>query len=127
MLTASARFMAACAAVASIALVTAPVVSASTPDTVVCNGSRKISDAIGIVAYPHTGVREQTLVEARLALLDGSRPIGTMYVDDLGMRYLQTSQHVTIPGIPAPNVQGIRPIPLAFTFGGRLHLRACRS
>jgi hypothetical protein len=109
-------------------LLGAPLASASTPVAPVCTGSKSIGDTVGILLDPHTGAREQTLVEARLALLDGTRPIGTVYVDSFGMRYLEKSENDAIPGLsPAAGDQRIRPLPADFTFTGGLRLRACRA
>jgi hypothetical protein len=99
-----------------------------------CPGSRQILDTVGIAVDSRTGHREQTLIEAKMAVVDvmTARQVGVVYVDDEGMRYLQVRGGVAIAGLPLPPRQAARgqkiePLPLEFTFDAPLHLRACSS
>ncbi len=94
---------------------------------VVCTGTKAILDTVGIALDPKTGAREQTLVQARLAIVSRGNVIGTMYVDDQGMRYIEVKRGATIPGLTDAHEDGVlHPLGMQETFGGEARLHACR-
>jgi hypothetical protein len=78
-----------------------------------CIGTKKIGDTVGITTDRKTGAREQSLVQARLAFVSKERVVGTVYVDDQGMRYVQ------LRGGP------VMPLPPKNMFDGKARLSAC--
>lgn len=112
---------------ALVALGTASFAQASGADTVHCAATRQIGDTVGIVADRKTGVTEQSLVEARLAVIDRERVLGTVYVDDQGLRYVELKRGAVVPGLNGVRGDGkVHPLPIAQIFGGEARLRACR-
>ncbi len=105
------------------------VVATVAPDSgpVVCIGTKAIRDTVGIVTDRKTGAREQSLVEARLAVVSQGVVVGTMYVDDQGMRYIEVKRGATIPGLASMDKSGmVHPLGVQQSLGGETRLRACR-
>jgi hypothetical protein len=105
-------------------------IASAAPDSgpVVCIGTKAISDTVGIVIDRKTGAREQSLVEARLAIVSHGNVIGTMYVDDEGLRYIELKRGATIPGLAGARGDGaVHPLGMRESFDGEVRLRACRS
>jgi hypothetical protein len=97
-------------------------------EQVPCIGSKVIGDTVGIATDRKTGAREQTLVEARLAVVAHGTVIGTVYIDDQGMRYLEIKRGTVIPGVTNRKQDGsVQPLPVQQVFGGEARLRACRA
>jgi hypothetical protein len=79
-----------------------------------CIGTKRVGDTVGIVQDRKTGVKEQSLVQARLGLVSKGRVVGTVYVDDEGQRYIELKP------------KSVRPLPPQQSFGGEARLHACR-
>jgi hypothetical protein len=106
------------------------IIATAAPDSgsVVCIGTKAIQDTVGIVVDRKTGAREQSLVEARLAIVSRGNVIGTMYVDDEGVRYIELKRGATIPGLADARGDGaVHPLGMQQIFDGEVRLRACRS
>ncbi len=105
------------------------LISTAAPDfeQVACMGTKAIGDTVGIVRDRKTGLREQSLVEARLAIVLRGNVIGTVYVDDEGMRYIELKRGTIVPGITGMRGDGaVQPLGVQQIFGGKARLRACK-
>ena len=106
-----------------------PIISpaASDSEQVVCVGKKAIGDTVGIVTDRKTGFREQSLVEARLAIVLRGNVIGTVYVDDEGMRYIEIKRGAIVTGLAETHGDGaVHPLGMQQIFDGEARLRACR-
>ncbi len=83
-----------------------------------CGGALGLGTTIGIVTNLRSGAREQSLVEARMAIVKNGSTIGFLYVDDEGQRYKQ-------PRFNPNEMVRPRPIPGDKLFGGDERLEAC--
>lgn len=101
--------------------------AAARNDVIVCSGSRMLQHTVGIAIDRQTGKREQTLVEGRLAIVRLDEVIGTLYVDDQGMRYVELRPNVMIDGIDPGANSAVQPLEPNFMFDADVRLRACRE
>ncbi len=94
---------------------------------VICSGTKAIRDTVGIVVDRKTGAREQSLVEARLAIVSHGNVVGTMYIDDQGMRYIEVKRGLTVPELTKiPGDGTVHPLATQQVLGGAARLRACQ-
>jgi len=105
-----------------------PTIATAVPDSgpVPCIGTKSILDTIGIVTDRKTGAREQSLVEARLAIVSHGMVVGTMYIDDQGMRYIEIKRGVTVPGADMRGDGAVHPLGAQRTLSGEARLRPCQ-
>lgn len=93
-----------------------------------CASTKQIGDTVGIVTDRKTGAKEQSLVEGRLAIVYREHVVGTLYIDDEGLRYIEIAPHAVVSGSDSIGQRGtVRPIPPGRVFDGDTRLRACRS